>query len=86
MCGILGWLGQHASGDESRFGAALDLLAHRGPEGLISNLASETLGVLKIEFVEKRQQRTEPFLGASLSHDCFRVVTQELPVFGRPQQ
>ena len=32
MCGILGWLGQHALGDAERFGAALDLLAHRGPD------------------------------------------------------
>lgn len=32
MCGILGWLGQHAPGDAERFGNALDLLAHRGPD------------------------------------------------------
>ncbi|HEY6898553.1 MAG TPA: asparagine synthase (glutamine-hydrolyzing) [Rhodocyclaceae bacterium] len=32
MCGILGWLGEHQAADEQRFGAALDLLAHRGPD------------------------------------------------------
>ena len=32
MCGILGWLGTHAQGDAERFEAALDLLAHRGPD------------------------------------------------------
>jgi asparagine synthase (glutamine-hydrolysing) len=32
MCGILGWLGQHALDDASRFSVALDLLAHRGPD------------------------------------------------------
>lgn len=32
MCGILGWLGQHGPDDTERFGAALDLLAHRGPD------------------------------------------------------
>lgn len=31
MCGILGWLGKHLDGDLLRFGSALDLLAHRGP-------------------------------------------------------
>lgn len=32
MCGILGWFGQHNSGDEVRFSTALDLLSHRGPD------------------------------------------------------
>lgn len=32
MCGILGWIGQHGPGDVERFGNALDLLAHRGPD------------------------------------------------------
>ncbi|MCP9469358.1 MAG: asparagine synthase (glutamine-hydrolyzing) [Nitrospira sp.] len=32
MCGILGWCGRHRPGDGQRFGAALDLLAHRGPD------------------------------------------------------
>src|SRR5512139_55861 len=31
MCGILGWFGRHEA-DAGRFGAALDLLAHRGPD------------------------------------------------------
>lgn len=34
MCGILGWLGPHVSGDVERFGRALDLLAHRGPDDM----------------------------------------------------
>lgn len=32
MCGILGWLGRHEAEDAGRFDAALDLLAHRGPD------------------------------------------------------
>ncbi len=32
MCGILGWFGRHGPEDARRFGAALDLLAHRGPD------------------------------------------------------
>lgn len=32
MCGILGWLGPHESEDVERFGRALDLLSHRGPD------------------------------------------------------
>lgn len=32
MCGILGWLGPNGPGDVERFGKALDLLAHRGPD------------------------------------------------------
>lgn len=32
MCGILGWLGDHARSDAERFEAALDLLRHRGPD------------------------------------------------------
>lgn len=32
MCGILGWLGRQQPDDAGRFGAALDLLAHRGPD------------------------------------------------------
>lgn len=32
MCGILGWLWPHTPEDVARFGEALDLLAHRGPD------------------------------------------------------
>ena len=32
MCGILGWLGPHVSEDVERFGRALDLVSHRGPD------------------------------------------------------
>ncbi len=32
MCGLLGWLGEHGAKDTERFGRALDLLAHRGPD------------------------------------------------------
>lgn len=32
MCGILGWFGRHGVDDVERFGAALDLLSHRGPD------------------------------------------------------
>lgn len=32
MCGILGWLSKPDLGDSQRFGAALDLLNHRGPD------------------------------------------------------
>lgn len=33
MCGILGWLGEKAQQEAQYFDAALDLLAHRGPDG-----------------------------------------------------
>lgn len=32
MCGVLGWCGWHEPEDAKRFGVALDLLAHRGPD------------------------------------------------------
>ena len=32
MCGILGWCVRHDAGDRERFGRALDLLSHRGPD------------------------------------------------------
>lgn len=32
MCGILGWLGPHGPESAEHFSAALDLLAHRGPD------------------------------------------------------
>ena len=32
MCGILGWCGRHDPEDREHFGAALDMLAHRGPD------------------------------------------------------
>lgn len=32
MCGILGWIGNAQAHDGERFGKALDLLAHRGPD------------------------------------------------------
>jgi asparagine synthase (glutamine-hydrolysing) len=32
MCGILGWFGRHGVEDVGRFDAALNLLAHRGPD------------------------------------------------------
>jgi len=32
MCGILGWIGARRAEDSDRFGKALDLLAHRGPD------------------------------------------------------
>jgi asparagine synthase (glutamine-hydrolysing) len=34
MCGILGWLGGHMQADAERFDAALNLLAHRGPDDM----------------------------------------------------
>ncbi len=32
MCGILGWFGRHGPEDARRFGSALDILSHRGPD------------------------------------------------------
>jgi asparagine synthase (glutamine-hydrolysing) len=44
MCGILGWLGANAPGVAERFEAALDLLAHRGPDD--SGIWSDGSGIL----------------------------------------
>ena len=43
MCGILGWLGRHEPEDIVRFNAALDLLAHRGPDDRGVNVAPGVL-------------------------------------------
>jgi asparagine synthase (glutamine-hydrolysing) len=69
MCGILGWLGQHQAGDAERFGAALDLLAHRGPDdrGVIA-MPGVLLGHRRLSILDLtaagHQPMTEPLSGA----------------------
>lgn len=69
MCGILGWLGQHRAGDAERFGSALDLLAHRGPDdrGVIA-MPSVLLGHRRLSILDLtaagHQPMTEPLSGA----------------------
>jgi len=69
MCGILGWFGQHRPEDVGRFGAALDLLAHRGPDdrGVIAApgvlLGHRRLSILDLTSAG-HQPMTEPLSGA----------------------
>lgn len=71
MCGILGWLGQHAPDDENRFGAALDLLAHRGPDdrGVMTELGV-LLGHRRLSILDLtaagHQPMTEPLSNATI--------------------
>lgn len=63
MCGILGWLGAHAPGDGERFEAALDLLAHRGPDdsGIWSD-AGVLLGHRRLSIVDLSAAGHQPML------------------------
>ena len=71
MCGILGWFGRHGPEDAHRFGAALDLLAHRGPDdrgvfvapGVL--LGHRRLSILDLT-AAGHQPMLEPVSGASL--------------------
>ena len=71
MCGILGWFGRHESGDAARFGAALDLLAHRGPDdrGVFAApgvlLGHRRLSILDLS-AAGHQPMVEPVTGAIL--------------------
>lgn len=71
MCGIFGWLGRHTDEDRSRFDAALDLLAHRGPDdrgvfaapGIL--LGHRRLSILDLS-PTGHQPMVEPASGATL--------------------
>jgi len=69
MCGVLGWFGQHRPEDARRFGAALDLLAHRGPDdrGVIAApgvlLGHRRLSILDLS-PAGHQPMVEPVSGA----------------------
>ena len=71
MCGILGWFGRHGPEDAHRFGAALDLLAHRGPDdrGVFAApgvfLGHRRLSILDLT-AAGHQPMLEPVSGASL--------------------
>ena len=71
MCGILGWFGRHESEDGARFDAALDLLAHRGPDdrGVFAApgvlLGHRRLSILDLS-AAGHQPMVEPVTGAIL--------------------
>ena len=69
MCGILGWLGRHEPEDIVRFNAALDLLAHRGPDDRGVNVAPGVLlGHRRLSILDLtpagHQPMVEPVSGA----------------------
>lgn len=71
MCGILGWFGRHETADVERFGAALDLLSHRGPDdrGVIAApgvlLGHRRLSILDLS-PAGHQPMVEPASGANI--------------------
>jgi len=71
MCGILGWLGNHQSGDAERFRYALDLLTHRGPDDRgVLDLSGVLLGHRRLSILDLSTAGHQPMLdyetGASL--------------------
>lgn len=71
MCGILGWIGTAAPLDKERFGEALDLLAHRGPDdrGIVEMpgvlLGHRRLSILDLSLTG-HQPMLEPESGAAI--------------------
>lgn len=63
MCGILGWIGAAGSPDQDRFGEALDLLAHRGPDdrGIVA-LPGALLGHRRLSIVDLSPTGHQPML------------------------
>lgn len=74
MCGILGWLGDIAPADHLRFGAALDSIAHRGPDdqGVFADgnilLGHRRLAILDLSSAG-HQPMVEPESGAVLTYN-----------------
>lgn len=71
MCGILGWIGAAGSPDQGRFGEALDLLAHRGPDDRgIAAFPGALLGHRRLSIVDLsptgHQPMIEPKSGAAI--------------------
>ncbi len=71
MCGILGWFGRHETADVERFGAALDLLSHRGPDDRGVNAAPGVLlGHRRLSILDLspagHQPMIEPASGATI--------------------
>lgn len=71
MCGILGWVGQNTVEGAARFAAALDLLAHRGPDdrGLFA-LPGVLLGHRRLSIIDLstagHQPMIDPLSGAAI--------------------
>lgn len=71
MCGILGWISTVGASDQDRFGEALDLLAHRGPDDRgIAALPGALLGHRRLSIVDLsptgHQPMLEPKSGAAI--------------------
>jgi len=72
MCGILGWIGvEDATLNKERFGKALDLLAHRGPDDRgIVNFPGVLLGHRRLSITDLstsgHQPMIDPVSGATI--------------------
>lgn len=63
MCGILGWLGAQGAADAARFDAALDLLAHRGPDDRgVWSAPNVLLGHRRLSIVDLTSTGHQPML------------------------
>jgi asparagine synthase (glutamine-hydrolysing) len=63
MCGILGWIGAVDPIDKERFGEALDLLAHRGPDDRgVTALPGALLGHRRLSIVDLSPAGHQPML------------------------
>lgn len=63
MCGILGWIGSRRPEDVDRFGEALDLLAHRGPDDRgVLELSDAMLGHRRLSIVDLSHAGHQPMV------------------------
>lgn len=63
MCGILGWIGSRRPEDSGRFGEALDLLAHRGPDDRgVLELSDAILGHRRLSIVDLSHAGHQPMV------------------------
>lgn len=65
MCGILGWIGAADPMDKERFGEALDLLAHRGPDDRgVVEFPGALLGHRRLSIVDLSPTGHQPMVEA----------------------
>jgi asparagine synthase (glutamine-hydrolysing) len=63
MCGILGWIDPNAANNLKRFSSALNILSHRGPDGVgIWNDSSISLGHRRLSIIDLSQTGHQPMI------------------------
>jgi len=63
MCGILGWLDPNAANNLKRFSSALNILSHRGPDGVgIWNDSSILLGHRRLSIIDLSPTGHQPMI------------------------